>query len=82
MAFILSATSVAGEQAFPVTSTVDESSIAGRPVALDSGKKLLPWPMPEETRIFVFLLFSLAMDNCLGPVQSPKAALFLLLFRF
>ena len=49
MAFILSATSVAGEQAFPVTSTVDESSIAGRPVALDSGKKLLPWPMPEET---------------------------------
>jgi hypothetical protein len=49
IAFILSATTVAGQQPFPVTSTVNESSIAGRPVALDSRGKLLPWPMPDET---------------------------------
>ena len=41
MAIVLSATmfagapGVAGQQAFPVTSTVNESSIAGRAVALD-----------------------------------------------
>ena len=40
---------VAGQQAFPVTSTVNESSIAGRPVELDSQSKLLPWPMPNST---------------------------------
>ena len=39
---------VAGQQPFPVISTVNESSIAGRPVALDSGGKLLPWPMPDN----------------------------------
>jgi hypothetical protein len=40
---------VAGQQSFPVTSTVNESSIAGRPVALDGQGKLLPWPMPNDT---------------------------------
>ena len=43
MAFFLSATVVAGQQSFPVTSTVNESSIAGRPVELDTQGKLLPW---------------------------------------
>lgn len=32
-----------------MVSTVDEPSIAGRPVALDSEGKLLPWPMPDNT---------------------------------
>ncbi|MDX6461758.1 MAG: hypothetical protein QOE55_5455 [Acidobacteriaceae bacterium] len=49
IAVLLSAVSVAGQQAFPVVSTVDAPTIAGRPVALDSGGKLLPWPMPENT---------------------------------
>jgi hypothetical protein len=52
IAFFLSAAvvaSVAGQQSFPVTSTVNESSIAGRPVALDGQGKLLPWPMPNDT---------------------------------
>jgi hypothetical protein len=39
----------AQQQPFPAISTVDEPFIAGRPVALDSGGKLLPWPMPENT---------------------------------
>jgi hypothetical protein len=55
IAFFLSSTmlvsvnGVAGQQTFPVTSTVNESSIAGRPVELDSQGKLLPWPMPNNT---------------------------------
>jgi len=52
LAFILSATiatGAAGQQSFPVTSTVNESFIAGRPVELDSQGKLLPWPMPTNT---------------------------------
>ncbi len=48
-AFFLSATLVAGQQSFPVTSTVNEPSIAGRPVELDAQGKLLPWPMPNNT---------------------------------
>src|SRR5579863_23998 len=47
--FLLSATVVAGQQSFPVTSTVNEPSIAGRSVELDSQGKLLPWPMPNNT---------------------------------
>jgi hypothetical protein len=39
---------VAGQQPFPVISTVNESSIAGRPVALDGEGKLLPWPIPDN----------------------------------
>jgi hypothetical protein len=49
IAVLLSAASLAGQQAFPVVSTVDAPTIAGRPVALDSSGKLLPWPMREDT---------------------------------
>jgi len=45
---LLSATVVVGQKPFAVVSTVDASSIAGRPVALDAQGKLLPWPMPEN----------------------------------
>ena len=41
--------SATAQQPFPVISTVDASTIAGRPVALDPQGKLLPWPMPEDT---------------------------------
>jgi hypothetical protein len=34
---------------FPVSSVVDEPTIAGRAVALDAQHKLLPWPMPDNT---------------------------------
>ena len=40
---------VLAQQSFPVVSTVDAASIAGRAVVLDSGGKLLPWPMPDNT---------------------------------
>jgi hypothetical protein len=36
------------QQKFPVTSVVDEPTIAGRPVALDVQGKLLPFPMPDN----------------------------------
>jgi hypothetical protein len=45
----LSALTTAQQQPFPVTSTVDEPTIAGRPVALDAQGKLLPWPVPDNT---------------------------------
>jgi len=51
-AFVLvSAMIAAGQQPkpFPVTSVVDEPSIAGHPVQLDTQGKLLPWPMPDNT---------------------------------
>jgi hypothetical protein len=41
--------SAAAQKPFPVVSTVDESSIAGRPVALDAQGKLLPFPIPADT---------------------------------
>jgi len=44
----LSAPLIADQQPFPVVSTVDEPTVAGRPVALDSEGKLLPWPMPNN----------------------------------
>src|SRR5882724_10336682 len=47
--FILCASAIAAQQPFAVTSTVNETSIAGRPVALDAQGKLLPWPMPDST---------------------------------
>jgi hypothetical protein len=34
---------------FPVSSVVDDPTIAGRAVALDAEGKLLPWPIPEDT---------------------------------
>jgi hypothetical protein len=49
IAFVLGASVAGGQQPFPVTSTVNESTIAGRSVALDSRGKLLPWPMPDDT---------------------------------
>ena len=50
LALVLSATATLAQQPFPPTiSTVNASSIAGRPVALDSQGKLLPWPMADNT---------------------------------
>ncbi len=43
------AAAAAAQEPFKVISTVDAPTIAGRPVQLDSGGKLLPWPMPENT---------------------------------
>jgi hypothetical protein len=34
---------------FPVISTLDETSIAGRPIKVDAQGKLLPFPMPDST---------------------------------
>ena len=36
------------QKPFPVTSTVDQAEIAGRPVQLDASGKLLPWPMADN----------------------------------
>jgi hypothetical protein len=44
-----SAAPLIAQQSFPVTSTADEPSIAGRAIALDSHAKLLPWPIPDDT---------------------------------
>ena len=49
IAVLLSAVSLPGQQALPIVTTVDASTIAGRPVALDDSGKLLPWPMPKST---------------------------------
>ena len=52
IAFLLCVSVVTGQETLPVTTvttTVNESSIAGRPVALDAQKKLMPWPMPNDT---------------------------------
>src|SRR5277367_7196633 len=46
---LLIAGSVWAQEPFKVVSTVDAPTIAGRPVELDSGHKLLPWPMPDNT---------------------------------
>jgi hypothetical protein len=47
---LVSAMIATGQQPkpFPVTSVVDEPSIAGHPVQLDAQGKLLPWPMPDN----------------------------------
>lgn len=37
-----------GQESFVPVSTVNASTIAGRPVQLDNGGKLLPWPMPNN----------------------------------
>ena len=50
MAAGLSCVSVAfAQQQWPVTSTVNEPTIAGRAVQLDGQWKLLPWPMADDT---------------------------------
>jgi hypothetical protein len=36
------------QEPFKTVSTVNASTIAGRPVQLDAGGKLLPWPMPND----------------------------------
>lgn len=46
---VASLLNAAAQNGFPVTSVVDASMIAGRPVQLDAGGKLLPWPMPNDT---------------------------------
>lgn len=38
----------AQQKPFPVTSVVDQPSIAGRAVQLDAQGELLPWPMPDN----------------------------------
>lgn len=48
MALVLCAGTLAQQKPFPVVSTVDEPTIAGRPVQLDGEGKLLPWPMPDN----------------------------------
>jgi hypothetical protein len=48
---VLGVITLAGQEhkSFPVVSTVDAPSIAGRPVQLDLQGKLLPWPVPDNT---------------------------------
>lgn len=46
---LLVVSAMAAQQPASAVSTVDAATIAGRPVALDSSGKLLPWPMPENT---------------------------------
>src|SRR5215813_8308938 len=50
IAMLLTVNLLAAQQPkpFPVTSTADEPTIAGRPVQLDAQGKLLPWPMPDN----------------------------------
>jgi hypothetical protein len=45
---ILATFALAQQKPFPVVSTVDAATIAGRPALLDAGGKLLPWPMPQD----------------------------------
>jgi len=47
--FLICASLAIGQQQWPVTSTVNEPAIAGRAVQLDAQKKLLPWPMADDT---------------------------------
>ena len=49
IALLTALTAGAWQQPFEVLSTVDASSIAGRPVQLDQEGKLLPWPMADDT---------------------------------
>jgi len=46
---LLCASVAAGQEQWPMTSTVNEPTIAGRPVQLDAQGKLLPWPMAGDT---------------------------------
>src|SRR6185312_14755907 len=43
------ALTIVAQEPFQTVSTIDAKTIAGRPVALDTNRKLLPWPMPEDT---------------------------------
>ena len=46
---LAAATSAAAQETFPPFSQIDASTIAGRPVQLDSAGKLLPWPDSDNT---------------------------------
>ncbi len=48
-AVVFSLAMAAAQPPFPVNTVVNDSTIAGRPVALDRDGKLLPWPMPDNT---------------------------------
>ncbi|HWZ96292.1 MAG TPA: hypothetical protein VN025_00875 [Candidatus Dormibacteraeota bacterium] len=47
--FLVCASVALGQQQWPVTSIVNEPTIAGRAVQLDAQGKLLPWPMADDT---------------------------------
>jgi hypothetical protein len=49
IALLAAMSASAWQQPFEVVSTVNASSIAGRPVQLDKDGKLLPWPMADDT---------------------------------
>ena len=80
-ALLLLALRLNAQQPFPVTSTVNEPSIAGRAVALDAKAKLLPWPIPEDTG-YSYSSYFLAVDNRLGSIQSPRLPYFYCCFDF
>lgn len=48
LALLIAIQSTGQQKKFAITSTVDEPTIAARPVALDAKGKLLPWPMPDD----------------------------------
>jgi hypothetical protein len=50
LAVLFWSTMLAGQKQkpFPVTSVVDQPTIASHPVQLDGQGKLLPWPMPDD----------------------------------
>jgi hypothetical protein len=47
--FLFMATVLGQQKPFQTVSIIDAPSIAGRPVNLDAGGKLLPWPMADNT---------------------------------
>jgi hypothetical protein len=47
--WLFCASFLCAQQPFQTISTVNATEIAGRPIALDSSGKLLPWPRPENT---------------------------------
>lgn len=70
------------QQPFPVTSTVNEPSIAGRPVELDGQGKLLPWPMPNNTGYTYSGYFLSQWMIVRDQYNRQRQALLLLLLRF
>ncbi|MGD0890371.1 MAG: hypothetical protein ABR923_02470 [Terracidiphilus sp.] len=49
LSLLIVATVPGQQKPFQAVSIIDAPSIAGRPVNLDAGGKLLPWPMPANT---------------------------------
>ena len=84
LAVLFCATILAGQQPkpFPVTSVVDEPSIAGHPVQLDAQGKLLPWPMPDNTGYSYSSHFLTQWTILWDQYNRQRLPLFLLLFRF